>query len=212
MGVYYLDKEPREGMFAGFLYVALDFCDHGSLVVREEAQMGPQSNDLLALLKPYVFDISETSIWPGTELLGHTATVWKFHFNESVIQILCAVVPGLFQFRANWMPEDLALYRSNGTVWLSSVAHENLGWVELSDEELQSLDKSAPVFTGLLDDASVRVDGEDESPFEEREAALRSLLAAELKRFNNPSKPLEQLAGDLSMSIIDHFHVFARGD
>jgi hypothetical protein len=42
---------------------------------------------------------------------------------------------GLYDFQAPKLPEDLAVYRTDGSVLLGSVAHEHMGWMNLTADE-----------------------------------------------------------------------------
>lgn len=49
-----------------------------------------------------------------------------------LLDLLIAQSKGLYDFQAPKLPEDLAVYRSDGSVLLGSVAHEHLGWMNLT--------------------------------------------------------------------------------
>jgi hypothetical protein len=53
-------------------------------------------------------------------------------------------VDGLFSWLAPNLPEDLALMRPDGNVWLASIAHEMDAYVELADEEHRTLTARLP--------------------------------------------------------------------
>ena len=50
-------------------------------------------------------------------------------------ELLLSAAKGLYDFQPPKLPEDLAIYRSDGSVLLGSVAHEHLGWMNLTVEE-----------------------------------------------------------------------------
>lgn len=55
--------------------------------------------------------------------------------DASLLELLTAQSKGLYDFQAPKLPEDLAIYRSDGSVLLGSIAHEHMGWMNLTVDE-----------------------------------------------------------------------------
>ena len=53
-----------------------------------------------------------------------------------LLDLLLAQSMGLYDFQASkLLPEDFAAYRADGSVLLGSVAHEHMGWMNLTADE-----------------------------------------------------------------------------
>lgn len=74
--------------------------------------------------------------WPLTEpetgSPGHPRPLWKFKLVDAVIDALLDAPCGLFDWKSPKLPEDLAIYRKDGSVLLGTVVHEHIGWMNLS--------------------------------------------------------------------------------
>jgi hypothetical protein len=94
----------------------------------------------LQLAKPYLRSVADESEWPGTQLSGHTATVYRYQLSVDFLALLKTRSRGLFDWVSTWnsnreLPEDMAIYRSDGSVLLGSIAHECEAWLELTPDE-----------------------------------------------------------------------------
>ena len=52
-----------------------------------------------------------------------------------LLDLLLANAKGLYAFQPPKLPEDFAVYRADGSVFLGSVAHEHIGWMSLNDDD-----------------------------------------------------------------------------
>lgn len=71
--------------------------------------------------------------WPGTRLLRGTATVWAFDLTAPVLSVFESVRDPLW-FREP-RPEDFGLLRQDGSVFMATIAHEDLSYFLCDDEE-----------------------------------------------------------------------------
>ncbi len=71
--------------------------------------------------------------------------LWRFALTERLTPVLLSGPRRLYGWKAPRFPEDLAVYRKDGSVLLGAVAHEHIGWLNLSSEE------AADVRLGLLE-------------------------------------------------------------
>lgn len=53
--------------------------------------------------------------------------------------MLLATAKGLYDFQAPKLPEDLVVYREDGSVLLGSVAHERMAWMNLAANEINDV-------------------------------------------------------------------------
>ncbi len=124
----------------------------GLLVIRSGADLHAQAARVLQQLEPFLVSCREESSWPGTTLVGHTATVRRFRWCPETQDVLARAVEGLYRWREPRLPEDPCLFRPDGSVWLATIAHEHDGWFELSEDEKAALVQDVPGLA-LVDDA-----------------------------------------------------------
>lgn len=84
---------------------------------------------------PHLLGINDVNSWPGTGGLKRTVPLWRFAMGAGLVDLLVVQAKGLYDFQAPKLPEDLAVYRADGSVLLVSVAHEHMGWMNLTAEE-----------------------------------------------------------------------------
>lgn len=122
----------------------LDFCHrhgtHCSLVVREDDAEREGIVGFLQVAQPYLHDAAAQSEWPGTQLSGHTATVYRYQLSADLLTLLKTRSRGLFDWVSigglnRELPEDLAVYRADGSILLGSIAQECEAWLELTSDE-----------------------------------------------------------------------------
>ncbi len=77
----------------------------------------------------------ETQRWPGGGTIKGTTSLWKFRLEPTLRDLLLARAKGLYRLLSPRLPEDLAVYREDGSVLLGSVAHEHMAWMNLTDHE-----------------------------------------------------------------------------
>ena len=135
--------EPAGSVYRDLLTAALDRCDSFSLVWRDQFTFDGHAQRLEEELRPWLLSTTRGNRWPGTELLGHSATIRFYRFDEAVLEIL-ASTQGLYSWLAPSRPEDLALYKDDGSLWLGSVAHERDAWLEVSPLEARAITDRAP--------------------------------------------------------------------
>ncbi|HYZ85841.1 MAG TPA: hypothetical protein VE621_15630 [Bryobacteraceae bacterium] len=92
----------------------------------------------------FVTSVEECSEWPGTMLIDHTATVFTFRLAPRVIESLLHKASGLFDWLSPALPEDLCFFRFDGDPWLTTISHERVGALDLTDSELIALREGIP--------------------------------------------------------------------
>lgn len=114
-----------------------NYCSSGSLVIRDVPREETQEwLSLLNVLQPYVFKQEDVTEWPGTKLLEGNAILFRFRFNLESASRLRLHASSLFDFIEPY-PEDLCLYRADGSPLLISIAHERDAYLELSQGEFE---------------------------------------------------------------------------
>src|SRR5260221_10591169 len=98
--------------------------------------MSQEGYSLLALCAPHLIEAAARSEWPGTGLLGHTATVYRYRLSPGMLDCLKAGSRRLYGWLQPTLPEDLAMYRPDDSVLLASIAHESDAWLKLHESEI----------------------------------------------------------------------------
>ncbi len=99
-----------------------------------------------------LLDLVTTNAWPGTTLIDGTAQVRFFQCTEALKSALECLGADYAAWAQPNEPEDLALYRSDGSLLLQSTTHERDWRVFLTDEEFDALHERIGEFL-VLDEA-----------------------------------------------------------
>jgi len=145
MDCYTIAQEPRGEIHRSFLQVAMSYCQFASLVIRAEDRPTSECQRTLALLRPYLQFEDRRMEWPGTKLLaGPGAHYFQYLYNSTFVESAATLVQGLYDWILPDRPEDLCLYRADGSVWLGSIAHERDAFLNLTPEEFARLQNELP--------------------------------------------------------------------
>jgi hypothetical protein len=126
-----------------------------SLVVQEQFGRTENLEAIVNALRPYCLGSSERNEWPGTVLLYGTASVLTYRVCPDSIALMSTAASDLYSWRQPERPEDVAFYRSSGSVVLETIVHERDARVFLTDTEVGGL-------RALLPNCLQPVDGCDE--------------------------------------------------
>lgn len=143
-------SEPTGAAYVELLELATSEGMHGLVIVREIERATEKTKRLLERLRAAGATTRLRSSWPGTELVGHTATSYQFLLDEGATRILQDSARGLFDWQAPDLPEDLCVLREDGSTWLGSIAHEKDAWVEWDEAEIARYGALAPAAIALL--------------------------------------------------------------
>jgi hypothetical protein len=120
-----------------------------SLVVRDEDDLDQSARRVLFDLLPFLVSSGPASEWPGTQLIGHTATVMKYAFETRMAEVMIESAATLYDWEEPRMPEDPCLLRQDGSPWLTTIAHERIAYLTLSPEERLALLATIPQLAPL---------------------------------------------------------------
>lgn len=120
--------EPAGEVYKRLLDYALRTRSQFSLVWRDQLEFEESARAIARRLGPDLISEVRTDTWPGTQLLGHLATVRTYRLSANALTGL-REARGLFDWQAPSHPEDLAFYTSDGRAWLGSIAHERAAFV-----------------------------------------------------------------------------------
>ena len=148
---YSFAREPTGSAYRSLVDFGLAHSAFVSCVVRRDLGLGSRGQSVLRKPEPSLVERGVTRAWPGTELLGGTALLHTFSFDESVAGVLRRSVHGLYDWQQPELPEDLAFLRDTGPPLLTSISHEHDGFLTLSDDERADLDALAPMLAEVLE-------------------------------------------------------------
>jgi hypothetical protein len=144
-------REPCGKEYEELLDYALRDCTYFLLVTdRENRQLFPNGLAVLEKLSPFLYKREMRSEWPGTILLNNKVPVYTFFFIPESATILKNSSTSLYQWQRPNLPDDLCLLRNDESPWLVTIAHEQDGFLSLSENEISCLQKDLPTFRNLV--------------------------------------------------------------
>jgi hypothetical protein len=135
--------EPVGKTYRALLVFAANFTGSFTLVWRHQLSFDASAAALEGVLRPFLIRETETSEWPGTTLIGHSAILRTYRISADSAQAL-ATANGLYAWQSPALPEDLAFYGPDGRCWLGSIAHERDAFVVLDANNLAALRAAVP--------------------------------------------------------------------
>lgn len=134
---YWFASEPRGPALEALLGYCAAMGSYCSLVdTFPHSKKGREARErFLLAAKPHLLGIDDVSDWPGSGVIKGTVPLWRFTMGAGLLDVLVAESKGLYDLRAPKLPEDLAVYRSDASVLLGSVAHEHMAWMNLTADE-----------------------------------------------------------------------------
>ena len=151
MPEYGLRREPKEGAYRQLIDFVVATGTTALLVVRRHPHPGSSCERFVERLAPYIVSSSEEPEWPGTRLIDDVATVHRISLDYGSGELLKYAVDGLYEWRHPEFPEDFCAFREDGSTLLGSIAHEEEGWLFLTEAELAKLRDGWPALLDLLD-------------------------------------------------------------
>ena len=142
-------REPTGELWRRILTFAVGRFPAILFVERDDAPVEDRS--LIEALRPVLVDERRSSRWPGTQLYGAEATVWRHRLDAAVARRLTGAAEGLYRWLAPDLPEDLCILREDGTAWLGSIAHEETAWLSVTDGEWAEVSAAIPGLTAAVD-------------------------------------------------------------
>lgn len=144
-------SEPQHIDYFNLLDFSLTMKGYAVLVSLSEKSLNSNGRQCLNDLKPFLYDSSIASEWPGTKLYpGYSAYVYKFKIETHFIEIIKRYSNGLYDWISPDLPEDLSFLRFDGNPWLINTVHEGDSYLNLTDEEYSKLLEMFPSLRSLL--------------------------------------------------------------
>lgn len=138
---------PDADRYRSLLRALEELAASGSLVLRDGLGLEASGHAFLAELTPWIVSRERGSEWPGTELSEVAAEIIRFRLDPVSMELLLRPVESLYAWEQPQFPEDLCLYRGDGSVVLATIAHERDAFVLLTSEEAMAVE---PETRGLL--------------------------------------------------------------
>jgi hypothetical protein len=133
-------NEPRGATYSRLIDIAQTQCTRFSLVWRNDRRNKRHQSELGRRLKPFVLSDIITNEWPGTWTFPYAHNLCTYELSQETATAL-KMVEGLYDWLAPDFPEDLAFYVEKGEVWLTSVAHECMGWMTSASIKANELER-----------------------------------------------------------------------
>ncbi len=144
-------EEPNGDAYATLLRFLSARWPFFQLVVQPDLPLSPQGASMLRDLAEHVASgPTRVSCWPGTQLCGREAELWKFISHPDAVEVLINNSNGLFEWTQPKLPEDLSFVGSDESVGLLVVAHECDAGVWLDEVERAELLNLLPTI-GLVE-------------------------------------------------------------
>jgi hypothetical protein len=143
-------EEPRGEALGKLLRALSHHASSATVVVRDDSELSDVGRAVLSRLALHLVEHHRASSWPGTTLSDEEATVFCFALSASVLDELSCAAEGLYGWQQPTLPEDVALLRADGSVILGSIAHEHDAFLELGDEEFESLVANVPGLVEMI--------------------------------------------------------------
>ena len=147
---YRIAREPAGERYRSLIDAGLRHGETLLLIVRNGIGVEAKGSALLDKLEPHLIDLTRQSQWPGTLLVDHTASVYRFRFNFASAQILKDETDRLYNWVGPELPEDPCILRKDGTPWLTTITHEGYAGFDLDPAEYEDLKRDAPLLIKSL--------------------------------------------------------------
>ena len=138
-----LSPEEYDGLIRAVALISATFgvVQYGD--PRRYSESSEPAARLLNDLVPYLVYLEQDFAWPGTVSVS---AVWHpcFRVTDETIKMIVDVTSSLWDWSHPELPEDVHFLREDGTVVLGSTRCDEYAWLELDDEELQTITEKLP--------------------------------------------------------------------
>jgi hypothetical protein len=117
--------EPKGRTYHQLLNEMTTYCSSFQLVARDQLVFDDNCTNLLEDFAKYLTSKSKTTKWPGTDLIGSAATIYKYVFNQESLALIQENSFALYEWVAPAKPEDLSLFTRDNAPFLVTISHEN---------------------------------------------------------------------------------------
>jgi hypothetical protein len=143
-------RDMKGNLYKDFLRYSLEHCSEGLVMVRPHLSLSENARSVLTRLAPFRIEAPAAVPWIGAQIFDSRAEMWRFRFVPESLALILEVSSHLYQWEQPELPEDLALFRPDGTDWLVVMAHSRRAYVSVSREERAQLVAAVPKMGGIL--------------------------------------------------------------
>ncbi len=147
---YSLVREPKGDLYTYLLEAAGVYANYAQVVIRHTLSLSEKGRLALRKLQPFLHSQEEAAEWPGTKLIGSTATIYRYYIEPSCIETLTESSNALYEWKQPELPEDLCFLRADGSPWFGSISHEADSFFILSVDEYYTLTNHFPILTKII--------------------------------------------------------------
>ena len=152
-------EEPRGDVYRGLLKATSQGASRFLFVLRSGEALGETVAALLSTLEPHLVSRENVREWPGTRLLDETAEACAYHVNAVTLATIENAAPALYHWLHPDLPEDLCVIRPDGSPLLISISHEHDAYLNITERELDEIQRVVPGLVLALRPESVPTDG-----------------------------------------------------
>lgn len=135
----YIEALPDRASYLALLDLCLEECETFSIVLNETVVPRPSASALEAIgkLKPFIVSDTKETKWPGggTVMPGDFGRVVRVKLSPDSLLILKSLAANLHDWLHPDLPEDLAFYRRDDSVFFASISHEKCSYFEFQPGE-----------------------------------------------------------------------------
>lgn len=125
--VYVLPRQIPTAIWHRLARALVSYESWFGLVWRHGIDWSERARGVRHFLGPMRIDQRRTDHWPGTRLIGHNATVARYHTSPKLLPLLLST-DDPFAWLSPSLPEDL-FFGTRDDLALASVSHERDAWL-----------------------------------------------------------------------------------
>ncbi len=130
----WISREPTGRGYSLLIEFCAKRCPKCTFALQRPLQFGQNCHEFLDSLKEHLIEVANQTEWPGTRLMGFSASVYWYRVSPELIAVLKTKVSSLYEWAVPDLPEDLAFYWPDGSALLGSSSHERFAFLNLTEK------------------------------------------------------------------------------
>jgi hypothetical protein len=140
----WISREPTGRDYSLLIEVCAKRCPKCTFALQRPQQFGKNCHQFLDSLKEQLIEVANQTEWPGTKLMGFSASVLWYRVTPELIAVLKTKVSSLYEWAVPDLPEDLALYWPDGSALLGTSSHERFAFLNLTEKGIDEFKQEVP--------------------------------------------------------------------
>ena len=136
--------EPRRETYEALLTWMWQRGEYGLFVIVDGVGISQRAQDFLERLQPYYISQFKASVWPGVISQISPALVTTFRLTKATLDMVVQETDRLYRWCQPDLPEDLTIVGTYPDPLLFSIAHERVGFMCLTIDDITSLRANVP--------------------------------------------------------------------